>query len=84
MYPCSDDGIYEVILVDGAFDRDAVRIDISTELGELQGLAGCSYWMQDIRQRDGDGEKGTHYQETRCRMHIYGLGRTLRPCRDGA
>jgi hypothetical protein len=65
MYPCSDDGIYEVILVDGAFDRDAVRIDISTELGELQGLepglAGGSYWMQDIRQRDGDGKKGTHY-----------------------
>jgi hypothetical protein len=64
MHPCSDDGIYEIILVDGAFARDAVRIDISTELGELQdlelGLAGGSYWMQDIRQGDGDREKGTH------------------------
>ena len=37
-----------------AFDRDAVRFDISMEIGERQGFAGGSYWMQDIRQGEGD------------------------------
>jgi hypothetical protein len=38
MYLRSDDGIDKVILVNGAFDKDVVCVDILTELGERQRL----------------------------------------------